>query len=107
RGFAAIDDAEVAVFLMPGTELAFASEIAILSYGLVGNAKTIRSPAAIFRQINKGKIALHHDALEFSDGRVELFAMQCEGQTAVVLQLPAQPKSADEAVAQKRAAYIG
>jgi len=107
RGFAAIDDAEVAVCLMPGTELAFASEIAILSYGLVGNAKTIRSRTAIFRQINREKLAVHHDALEFPDGRIELLTMLCEGQTAVVLQLPAQPKSADEAVAQKRAAYIG
>jgi hypothetical protein len=30
RGFAAVDDPKLAVCLMPGTELAFASEVAIL-----------------------------------------------------------------------------
>jgi len=107
RGFAAIDDAEVAVCLMPGTELAFADEIAVLSYGLLGNAKTISYRTAIFRQINREKIAVHHDALEFPDGRIELLTMLCEGQTATVLQLPAQPMSAKEAIARERAACVG
>ena len=50
RGFAAPNDPKVAVCLMPGTELAFASEIAILPYGLLGwNTKTINHRTAIFR----------------------------------------------------------
>ena len=61
---------------------------------------------AIFRQINKDKRA-HHDALEFPDGRTELLTLLREGQEATVLQLPAQPTTAAEAVAQKRIAYVG
>ena len=36
--------------------------------------------------------AAHHDALEFPDGRTVLLTHLCEGQTATVLQLPAQPE---------------
>lgn len=101
RGFAALDDPDVAVCLMPGTELAFAREIAILPHGLLDH-KT-----AIFRQINKHKPATHHDALEFPDGRTELLTFLCDGQMATVLQLPAQPISAAEAEVQTRVAYVG
>ncbi len=62
---------------------------------------------AIFRQINKDKRAHHHDALEFPDGRTELLTFLREGQEATVLQLPAQPTTAAEAIAQKRIAYVG
>ena len=108
RGFAAFDDPGVAVCLMPGTELAFADNISILPYGLIGSdSRTIGHRTAIFRQVNKEKVAVHHDAVEFPDGRIELLTMLCEGQTATVLQLPAQPMSANEAIAQERAAYVG
>ena len=70
RGFAAADDPGLAVCVMPGTELAFAGEVACLSIGLLGwKTKTINHQTAIFRQINKDKVAAHHDALEFPDGR--------------------------------------
>ena len=36
RGFAAADDPELAVCVMPGTELAFADEVACLATGLFG-----------------------------------------------------------------------
>ena len=49
----------------------------------------------------------HHDALEFSDGRIILLTRLCEGQEATVLQLPAQPTTAAEADAQKRVAHVG
>jgi hypothetical protein len=108
RGFAALDDPEMAVCLMPGTELAFAREIAILPHGLLGwKTKTFDHKTAIFRQINKDKLTTHHDALEFPDGRTELLTLLCEGQMATVLQLPAQPVSAVEAEAQARVAYVG
>jgi hypothetical protein len=91
RGFAAVDDLNVAVCLMPGTELAFSSEVAILPSGLLGwERKTTKHRTAIFRQVNKQKPAAHHDALEFPDGRIELLTILCEGQAATVLQLPAQ-----------------
>ena len=62
---------------------------------------------AIFRQINKGKVAAHHDALEFPDGQIELLTCLGEGQEATVLQLPAEPGTAVEVEAQRRAAFVG
>ena len=109
RGFAAVDDCKLAVCLMPGTELAFAREVAILPHGLLGwKTKTLDHKTAIFRQINKDKLTTHHDALEFSDGRIELLTLLSEGQEATVLQLPAQPASQAEAEeVQTRVAYVG
>jgi hypothetical protein len=110
RGFAAADDPELAVCVMPGTELAFTREVACLSAGLLGwkpKTNTINHQTAIFRQVNKDKVAAHHDALEFPDGRTVLLTLLCEGQAATVLQLPAQPATAAEADAQKRVTYVG
>ena len=54
RGFADVDDLGTAVCLMPGTELAFAGEVACLPAGLLGwKTKTINHQTAIFRQVNK------------------------------------------------------
>ena len=108
RGFAAADDPGLAVCVMPGTELAFAGEVACLSTGLLGwKTKIINHQTAIFRQINKAKLAAHHDALEFPDGRTVLLTFLCEGQAATVLQLPARPATAAEVDAQKRTTYVG
>jgi hypothetical protein len=108
RGFAAAGDLELAVCVMPGTELAFTGEVACLPTGLLGwRTKIINHQMAIFRQVNKDKLAAHHDALEFPDGRIVLLTLLCEGQAATVLQLPAQPSTAAEANAQKRVTYVG
>jgi hypothetical protein len=105
RGFAAVDDSELAVCLMSGTELSFAEEVAILPHGLLGwGRKTIGHRTAIFQQINKDKLAAHHDALEFPDGRIELLTLLREGQVATVLQMPVQPKTVTEV--QARVAYV-
>ena len=53
------------------------------------------------------KSAVHHDALEFPDGRHVLLTLLCEGQAATVLQLPAQPATAAEAHAQQRVTFVG
>ena len=93
---------------MPGTELAFAGEVACQPTSLLGwNTKAIKHQTAIFRQANKDKLAAHHDALEFPDGRTVLLTLLCEGQAATVLQLPAQPATASEADAQKRVTSVG
>ena len=93
---------------MPGTELAFSREVAILPSGLLGwKTKTTNHRTAIFRQVNKEKPAAHHDALEFPDGQTVLLTDLLEGQEATVLQLPAQPATAAEVKAQERVAYIG
>ena len=108
RGFSAPDDAALAVCILPGTELAFESDVACLPAGLLGwKTKTISHQTAIFRQVNKDKMAAHHDALEFPDGRIVLLTLLCEGQTATVLQLPAKPRTAKEVEDQERAAYSG
>ncbi|HEX5242073.1 MAG TPA: hypothetical protein VFW23_02340 [Tepidisphaeraceae bacterium] len=108
RGFSASDDAGLAVCIMPGTELSFESDVACLPAGLLGwKAKTINHQTAIFRQVNKDKMAAHHDALEFPDGRIVLLTLLCEGQSATVLQLPAKPNTSDEAREQERVSYVG
>ena len=108
RGFAAAEDANIAVCIRPGTELSFASEVACFPTGLFAwRGTTIKHNTAIFRQVNKDKIAAHHDALEFPDGRIVLLTLLKEGQQATVLQLPAEPKTEAEAQAQQRAAFAG
>jgi hypothetical protein len=108
RGFAASEDANIAVCVLPGTELSFVEEVSCLPTGLITwRGKVVEHRTAIFRQINKDKLTAHHDALEFPDGRIVLLTALCEGQKATVLQLPAQPKTAVEVAAQQRAAYAG
>ena len=67
----------------------------------------MKHTTAIFRQINKEKMAAHHDAPEFPDGQVVLLTFLSEDQQATVLQLPAEPKTPVEAEAQRRTAYVG
>jgi hypothetical protein len=98
----------MAVCILPGTELAFAGDVACLPAGLLGwKTKTINHQTAIFRQVNKDKMAAHHDALEFPDGLSVLLTLLCEGQEATVLQLPIQPRNDEEARAQERVNYVG
>ena len=107
RGFAASEDVNVAVCVLPGTELSFSQEVTCLPTGLIPwRDKVIEHKTAIFRQIHRETIAAHHDALEFPDGRTVLLTTLCEGQQATVLQLPAEPKTAVEAQSQRRVTYI-
>ena len=109
RGFAAAEDASVAVCVLPGTELAFSDPVEVSGFGLLRGwrAQTMSHPTAIFRQVNKDDPYKHHDALEFPDGRIVLLTELREWQQATVLQLPAQPATAAEVEAQKRTAYAG
>ena len=108
RGFAASEDANVAVCVRPGTELSFAHEVTCQPIGMLGwRHRVIKHKTAIFRQVNKDRVIAHHDALEFPDGQIVLLTCVREGQEATVLQLPAEPKTVVESEAQRRAAYIG
>jgi hypothetical protein len=108
RGFAASEDADTAVCVMPGTELAFSREVACTATGFFGlGARRMKHRTAIFRQLNKEQPRVHHDALEFPDGQTVLLTDLLEGQHATVLQLPAKPATAAEEKAQERVAYIG
>lgn len=107
RGFAAVGEPNVAVCLLPGTEIAFERDVVEYDHplGFFPNRK-IRERVARFRQINKEQPNVHHDALEFANGEVVLLTRLCEGQRATVLQLPAQPRTAAEAEEQKRVAVV-
>lgn len=107
RGFAAAENASVAVCVQPGTELSFAAEVRCTSFNTFGwnKSRTSAYKTAIFRQVNKDKVATHHDALEFPDGEIVLLTLLREGQQATVLQLPADPNSAAKAPAAQRPVY--
>jgi hypothetical protein len=108
RGFATSDGPTVAVCVLPGTELAFSSEVKVPAFGfLAWRGRTTGHATAIFRQVRKNEPRAHHDALEFPDGQIVLLTELCEGREATVLQLPAQPTTVAEEEAQKRAAYAG
>jgi hypothetical protein len=93
RGFSAVGEPDVAVCLMPGTEVAFEQEAESahpfawlfprLGFGKIG------AHVARFRQINLDYPTAHHDALEFANGKVVLVNALRPGQSATVLQLPA------------------
>jgi hypothetical protein len=89
RGFASIDDRNVAVCLLPGTELAFENEVQ-RDVGMVFGWKLGHSVAK-FQHVNQDRPNVHHDALEFPDGKTVLLTQLCENQRATVLQLPACP----------------
>ena len=46
---------------------------------------------AKFQELNKDRPNVHHDALEFPDGKTVLLTQLCKGQRATVLQLPVRP----------------
>src|SRR6266849_3999094 len=103
RGFAAVGEPTVAVCLLPGTEIAFEENVEYepsFGIGILPNKK-VSQRLARFRQINLDNAVTHHDALEFPDGQVILLTRLCEGQRATVLQLPAAPRTAEEAGEQK------
>ena len=108
RGFAAAEDAEVAVCVLPGTELAFSGPVTVADFRFVVNwrVETLAHATAIFRQVNKTEPLKHHDALEFPDGRIVLLTRLSEGQEAMVLQLPAQQTITAEADTQKHIAHV-
>ena len=64
RGFAASEDASVAVCVQPGTELSFADEVRRVRTWPWSNT-VVNHKTAIFRQINQHDPMAHHDALEF------------------------------------------
>lgn len=93
RGFCAVDEPEVAVCLQPGTEVVFATDaeydLAFPWPLLMFSVGKLWQRVARFRQVNVTRRYVHHDALEFADGKVILVTRLCLGQRAKVLQLPA------------------
>jgi hypothetical protein len=106
RGFAAIGEPNVAVCLLPGTEVAFEKEVTYKRFFALFPNMKLGKKVARFRQINVDKPSVHHDALEFPDGETVLLTRLCEGQHATVLQLPASPRPVDAAEGQKRDSLV-
>jgi hypothetical protein len=107
-GFGAPEDANMAVCVLPGTELAFANGVMCQAPRLLGwKPHIINHNTAIFRQINKDVRYAHRDALEFPDGQIVLLTHLVVGQEATVLQLPAEPATATKVRAEEPLALTG
>ena len=101
RGFASVDDRNVAVCLLSGTELAFEEEVRF-DTGIVFS-RSLGHTVAKFQEINKDKLHAHHDALEFPDGKIVLLTPRfcvpsleigdCQGHGMLRAQLRQQPTS--------------
>jgi hypothetical protein len=96
RGFCDPSQPRVAVCLLPGTELAFEKEVERGASFAFLPARRLPHRVARFRQVNLNHRAMHHDALEFPDGKIVLVTDLCEGQHATVLQLPSTGRPATE-----------
>jgi hypothetical protein len=92
RGFSAVGEPNVAVCLLPGTEMVFEKDV---EYDLFPNRK-VGERLARFRKVNVDKPDAHHDALEFPSGEIVLVTRLYEGQRATVLQLPASSRTVTE-----------
>ena len=89
RGFSAVGEPDVAVCLLPGTEVAFEEEVQYdRAFSLFGRAR-VEHKVARFRQVNMDDPHVHHDALEFPGGQIVMITRLMPGQRASVLQLPA------------------
>lgn len=94
RGFSAVGEPEVAVCLLPGTEIAFQGDVRYdRAFSLFGKAR-IEHKVGRFRQLNMDDPHVHHDAIEFPGGQTVLLTRLVPGQHAVVLQLPASRQGA-------------
>jgi hypothetical protein len=103
RGFAAPGEPEVAVCLLPGTELAFEQDVRYHRNWI--STRSAGYSVARFCEVRADSYQ-HRDALAFPDGSTVLVTLLLEGQRARVLQLPATGKepSADHRQEERAAA---
>jgi hypothetical protein len=86
-GLAAVEEPDVAVCLLPGTEIVFHNEVDLGRLARLFR-RTVPGKVARFRQIYTEDPSRHHDALEFANGRLLLVTNLRPGQALTVLQLP-------------------
>ena len=106
HGFSALGEPNVAVCLLPGTELAFERDIEWDAGFMFSSRKTVAQRVARFRYVDASPDR-HRDALELPGGQTLLLTRLCEGQRATVLQLPASAvpeHKHDDAAAESRPA---
>jgi len=102
RGFASASEPEVAVCMLPGTELAFAESVRYGSRWIW--TKTIDFRVGKFGAVDPDVPHRHHDAIEFPDGTRVLVTLLCQGQRVTVLQLPVVDRAMDHAPSETNAA---
>ncbi len=90
RGFASESDPNVAVCMLPGTELAFEDNVRYDNRWIW--PKTLDYRVGKFGMVDPHIPDRHHDAVEFPDGTFVLVTQLCEGQRVTVLQLPVKEK---------------
>jgi hypothetical protein len=89
RGFTRLGGpCDTAICLKPGTQLAFERPVEPVLAGDRGYASV-----AVFGQRDLHDRHMHHDILEFADGRSLLVTSLVPGQVCRVLQLPVQPQA--------------
>ena len=106
-GFSSLGEPTLAVCLLPGTEIAFETQVKRRPTGFQlslfrRHTRPLTHKVARFRQINLDNPCTHHDALEFPDGQVVLLTHLRAGQHATVLQLPANASVASGAEEQSK-----
>lgn len=109
RGFSAVGEPNVAVCLLPGTELGFETEVQrqyvwLQTLFFKKERWNTGHKVGRFCQINMDNPGTHHDAVEFPNGQIVLLTRLRPGQRATVLQLPARPYLTSEGRSQERAA---
>jgi hypothetical protein len=104
RGFAAEAERDVAVCLLPGTELAFEQDVRYNRRWIW--PRSAGYSVARFRQLDATTYE-HRDALEFPDGTVVLLTMLVTGQRARVLQLPATAREPGKVVHEVATSTVG
>jgi hypothetical protein len=106
RGFAAVGEPDVAVCVLPGTELAFEDHVQYHRALSPSGKARVHYKVARFRQVHLDNPHVHHDALEFPGGEIVMLTNLFAGQSATVLQLPAQSLKETETRKAKAAAYV-
>jgi hypothetical protein len=101
-GFADVNELDLAVCVMPGTEIAFEKPIDVVCEDVGRSQYSV----VIFRQIDMDVQNTHHDVVEFPDGNTVKLTHLSPGQRAKVLQLPASPRTAEE-VQEQTLATVG
>ncbi len=96
HGLAAATGREVAVCLLPGTEVAFDRDVKYTHPLAWFRNRSIKERVARFRQVDIHSPNRHHDAFEFPSGAVVLVTRLLEGQTLTVLQLPSTTRTREE-----------
>jgi len=89
RGFSAVGEPGVVVCVLPGTEIAFENDVEYDHFLALFRNRKVGATVAQFRKLDPDKEHVHHDALEFPNGKIVLLTQLSEGQRATVLQLPA------------------